>query len=690
MSKFTVGIALALVLALDPFAAFAEEALQAANNEPASLEEVTVTGTREREKKSETPLSVGVLKNEDIRENRPSHPAEIMGKVPGVYVAVTGGEGHMTAIRHPVTTGPVYLFLEDGIPVRSTGFFNHNALYEVNIPQSGGIEVIKGPGTALYGSDAIGGVINVLTRPAAKEAELELNAEYGSFGWNRGMISGGQSGVRVDGNVTHSNGWRDKTAYDRQSATLRWDKGYDSGAKLKTVFAYSNIDQGTAGTSAISRSDYENNPTTNYTPISFRKVNAFRASTAYENESGSTLFSVTPYLRVNKMDIIPNWSLSYDPALYTTQNESFGLMAKYRMDFEPLRTRFIVGADGDYSPGSYYENKLTVTRTGSVYTAYTVGAAQYDYKVSFQGVSPYAHLEFSPSDKLRVNAGMRYDNMGYNYRNNLSTVTTGNKKRPADTNVSFTHLSPKLGLTYEFTEKLNGFLSYRHAFRAPSEGQLFRQGSAVSTVDLKPIKVDSYDLGVRGQMGRSFTYEITGYNMTKTDDIVSFTTSTGSTEQQNAGETSHRGVEAGFGVAMADEIRLDAAYSWSKHTYEKWLTAAGTDYSGKELSAAPNEVANVWLTYSPQYLGGGRYELSWVRVGSYWQDDANTHKYEGHNLLNFQVSSKFQNGLELYGKVNNLTDAKFATNSSYTTARGEELAPGTPRAYFVGVNYAFK
>ena len=52
---------------------------------------------------------------------------------------VTGGEGHQTVIRQPLTRGPVYLFLEDGVPTRSTGFFNHNALYEINLPAAEGI-----------------------------------------------------------------------------------------------------------------------------------------------------------------------------------------------------------------------------------------------------------------------------------------------------------------------------------------------------------------------------------------------------------------------------------------------------------------------------------------------------------------------------------------------------------------------
>lgn len=55
-----------------------------------------------------------------------------------MHVSDLSGEGHSMAIRQPITTKPMYLYLEDGIPTRATGFFNHNALYEVNIPQSGG------------------------------------------------------------------------------------------------------------------------------------------------------------------------------------------------------------------------------------------------------------------------------------------------------------------------------------------------------------------------------------------------------------------------------------------------------------------------------------------------------------------------------------------------------------------------
>jgi len=210
----------ALLPAVTALCASTLSCLSAIAAEPDSqLDEVTVTGTREAEPLATTAATVDTVSAGAIDETHPGHPSEIMNRIPGVHVNVTGGEGHMTAIRQPITTKPVYLYLEDGIPVRSTGFFNHNALYEINVPQAGGIEVLKGPGTALYGSDAIGAVINILTRPAPLQPEADINLETGQHGWRRALLSAGgtrdANALRADLNATHTDGWRDDTDYDR-------------------------------------------------------------------------------------------------------------------------------------------------------------------------------------------------------------------------------------------------------------------------------------------------------------------------------------------------------------------------------------------------------------------------------------------------------------------------------------------
>ena len=657
------------------------------------IEEVTVTGTREAEPRATTAATIDAISAEEIEATHPGHPSEIMNRIPGVHVNVTGGEGHMTAIRQPITTKPVYLYLEDGIPVRSTGFFNHNALYEINVPQAGGIEVLKGPGTALYGSDAIGAVINVLTRPAPLAPEADIDLEAGGHGWRRALLSAGNTwdadGLRADLNVTQTDGWRDDTDYDRYTGTLRWDRYLDSGATLKSVMTYSDIDQQTAGSSKLSYDDYKNNPKLNYTPISYRDVQAFRFSVDYQQESGNDLLTITPYVRRNEMELLPNWSLSYDPALWETSNDSIGMLLKYRHDLPAYRARIIVGTDLDYSPGQREEHSLLVTRTGPVYTDYSVDAKIYDYDVTYSAVSPYIHSEVSVTERLRLTAGLRYDNMKYDYDNKLGALATGSHRRPGDTNVTFDHLSPKLGVTWQFTPTLNGFVSYRHAFRAPSEGQLFRQGRSENTVDLDPIKVDSYETGLRGRY-RQASYEISVYYMTKDDDIVTFRRADGSRETQNAGETLHRGVEAGLTTPLFRDISLAASYSYAKHTFESWSPRAGVSYDNNEISQAPRTISNVRLDYQPALLNGGRIELEWEHLGSYWEDDANTSKYGGHDLFNLRASHQVTPDLNLYMRATNLADKTYATLASYNSFRGEELAPGLERTFYAGLSYAIR
>jgi len=678
-----------------------------AAEDAAMLDDVVVTGTREAQKKSEVAATVGKVSGADIRAAKAAHPSQIMGRVPGVWVNVTGGEGHQTAIRQPLTTAPVYAYLEDGIPVRSTGFFNHNALYEVNMPQSGGIEVTKGPGSALYGSDAIGGIVNVLSRRPPSAAEVEASGELGSFGWKRLLVSGGNAfgdnAVRADLNLTKTDGWRDATGYNRNSGTVRWDRVLGDDATLKVLATFSNIDQQTAGSSAILLADYLNNPTINYTPISLRKVNAMRLSAAYERETESTLLSVTPFVRDDGMDLLANWSLGYDPTIYNTNNKSFGVLAKYRMDFEPYRTRLIVGMDFDHSPGGRSEDSILTTKVGQVYTAYAVRNRIYDYKVTYQGVSPYVHGETSPTDALRLTGGLRYDDMSYEFRNNLAAAAiqgtgTGAKwyGQSASAQTNYTHLSPKLGATYAFNDRLNGFATYNHSFRAPSEGQLFRpaatttallaQQIAAGNLTLKPIKVDSYEAGVRGKFATSISYEASLYRMVKRDDILTQKDPlTNAPVSTNGGRTLHRGVELGVSAPIADTLKLDVAFSCAKHSYDNWVTN-NANFTGKEMALAPRVIANTRLSYTPGFLHGGNIAAEVVSLGSYWMDDANTTKYSGHDLLNLSASYHIDGEFELFAKLNNLTNRRFAESTNATTG----YAPGMPRTFYLGIQNAWK
>jgi len=659
---------------------------------------ISVTSTREDKPLAEVPASIGVINNESINATKPAHPSEIANQIPGVYINVTGGEGHMTSIRQPTTTSAVYLYLEDGIPTRSTGFFNHNALYEVNVPQSDSIEILKGPGTSLYGSDAIGGVINVLTAVPPEERESSVNLEIGSYGWQRLLADTGNSdddsGYIASLNITSSDGWRNDTDYNRVSGNLRVDKFLDNGASLKTIFSVTDVEQQTAGSSRLSRIDYLNNPEFNYTPISYRNVEAFRLSTEYEKGDSNQSLTITPYVRHNTMKLLPNWSLSYDPVVYETSNDSIGVLVKHRKNLNSGKSILITGADVDYSPGHYIQHEVNATKTGDIYTSYTIGDIQYDYDVIFSAISPYVHYEHVASAAMRITAGVRYDLMQYEYDNKLTPLSTGTHRRPEDTTVKFNHLSPKLGMTYQVNKNLNGFANYRHAFRAPSNTQLFKQGQAVNTVGLNPIKVDSFEVGLRGKTSEKFDYTISIYMMTKKDDILTYRNPDGTRETVNAGETSHKGIEIGLNKIFTKSIKLNVAASYAVHRYEDWKPNSTTDYSDNEMESAPRVIINTKLNYRPDLMPKLTLEPEWVHLGSYWMDQANTENYAGHDLLNFRARYEINKKSSAYARVMNVMDERYATAASYKAAafgnpESFEYAPGMPLSLYVGYTQKF-
>jgi outer membrane receptor protein involved in Fe transport len=664
---------------------------------PSFLDEVTVTATREERSKRETPMTIGIVDGEELRETRPTHPSQILSRVPGVWVSVTGGEGHMTAIRQPLTTNPVYLYLEDGVPTRSTGFFNHNALYEINVPAADRIEVTKGPGSALYGSDAIGGVVNVVTRSPFEGEGFDVSAEGGSYGYRRALLGGslvrGSDGLRADLNLSHTDGWRDATGYDRISGSLRWDRFTEGGWYFKTLATFSDIDQETAGTSTLREEDYFDNPTLNLTPISFRAVTAFRLSTEIRRDAGSSSWSFIPYYRYDTMELLPNWSLTYDPTVYDTRNHSLGLLAKYRRDF--AKAQLVGGVDLDFSPGSRLENQIQTTSetlpNGSrIFTDYEVGPVIYDYDANYRAASPYVQLLYSPTERLHVDTGLRLDFMGYDYDDLLTTPDTPRYRRPEDGTPSYSHLSPKIGITYRLTEELDAFASYRHAFRAPSEGQLFRQGSALNTIDLSPVKADNYEAGFRAQPVRELSFEASIYRLDKHDDILTFRDPVdGASQSVNAGETRHRGVEIGAQVSPVSWLSVALAYSYARHTYEDWVVdpAQGIDYSGNDQEAAPRTLGNLLVTATPAAETTLSFELT--SVGWFWMDAANTNRYDGHRLVHLRGEQGIGHGITLFARLLNVADTRYAESTSYTIQRGRELAPGMPRTFYAGVEFGW-
>lgn len=670
------------------------------------LETLVVTATREARSRDELPESISLIDATTLAHVMPTHPAEVLNRAAGVHVNNLGGEGHMTAIRQPITTGGVYLYLEDGLPTRPTGFFNHNGLYEINLPQAARVEVTKGPGSALYGSDAIGGIINSLTPVPTREIAVSGSAESGSDGWRRLLLQGNtpigaQSAGLLQFNRSDSEGFREDAAYERSSVLGRLKTEISAALTADATATYTRVDQ--RGVSGLEEDDYRHDTTRNlyHGDVGFREVDALRASVAIEwAPVGHHAVSITPYYRDNRMDLMPSWMIGYDPNVYRTSFQTVGLLLKHRFRDEAHGIEWISGVDIDFTPSSYRELRLAMTRdaSGEWTGATETGRVNYDFDADQRSISPYTQLEWAATEQLRLVAGVRRDVFEVEYRDRLDASVPQQgfapffrHYRPDDQQVSWEHTSPKLGLVYALPEGQSLYANWRHAFRVPTAGQLFRSGSVRDTTSLEPVQAISREIGWRGAW-RALDWDLTVYDMRVEDDIVSIIEG-GDRKNVNAGETSHRGVEIAVGAQLGEGVEARLAFTRTEQKYEDFAYICGgatCNFSGFDVARAPENIGNLLLGWTPARLPRLQFEAEWEHLGAYWTDETNTQRYDGHDLFNLRGSWQIDGHWSVFARVQNLGDTLYSTLTSNQVGSALlEYRPGVPRSVFFGVKGVF-
>ena len=660
------------------------------------IEPVSVSATGFEQRVVEQPLSIDKREKSDIELDEVIFQKDLLNSVSGVRVEQTGSViGHMTAIRMPLNTGPYYLFMQDGIPVQSSGFFNHNGLAYTTFQTADNVEVIKGAGSALYGSDAVAAVVNVNSVAApSKNKEIILKGMGGSYGYGSGFVSMSESddnsGYRANLNYMHSDGWREHTKTDRFEANIRYDQSVNEDNEIKLILNASSTD----AQQADSFSDYTNieNGSTQpsddpnyFTALQKsdvkRQFDFARLSLEWTNYSIDEIEVVfTPYIRYNRNQYVATWEKN----LPSNDNKltTFGLLN--RNTYESKNLKVVFGFDSEYTNSSLkYNQDFDVTITGWGGATYSQGAL-YDYDVAYLAMAPYVTGDYYVTKQLMVRAGLRYDYNRFDYENNLADNSfdpSGQYFRVADRVDSFSHLSPKLALSYMATTNDNFYLRYANGFRIPQATRLYSLKKGQESVTLDPETTNTYEVGYKHQFdNKRGLFEVALYYMDIDDTITKY--DNGTTEYYaNGGKTIHKGVETTLDYWLSQEWRGYVAYSYTKHEYNN-----DTKYGDNEMAKAPNHLANARLTYRPAYVKGLRIMPEWQYIGSYWMDDANTQEYEGYSIGHLKLDYAYNPRLRLFAKVTNITDKRYAV---YATKApwGSDYTPGDPRSYYGGLEY---
>jgi len=674
-----------------------------------ALDTIVVSGSRSETKLSETPVSIGSVSRAEWDADKPKTMGEIINRIPGVFWNDLGNEQHSMGIRQPLSTNSVYQYLEDGIPIRPLGVFNHNALNAINTNGASGVEVVKGAASSLYGSNAVGGAVNFLTQRSSRTPTVYMGIRHDSTDGFTRIDSGasntwGDLGLRFShySSQRDSLNWQQHSGGTKDSFTLRGDYKLSATSWMRASLVHTNLDSDTPG--SLFENDFRTNPGKSINTFTWRKDKTTRAHVAWEGEtSRGGLTTVTFFARNNDHGQLPNYTITgcqgatCRGTINNNHVQSLGVDIKHTQPLDMLRARLVSGVYIDRSQNDFVSDNLAIVRdvpTGR-YIGYSLNSANNpngvrNYGVGIANDAAFAQLEFSPSDKVRVVAGGRYDTIRYDFKNNL---TPGANFGAPNEVRHFGKFSPKLGATYALSASSSLYSNLSMGFTPPEVSQLYGR---TAIPELNPATYDNIEIGWRALLASGIRVDSALYQLSGKDTIVSYTPEVGNSFNKNAGDTRSRGIELGLNQQWRSwDWRMGS--TWAEHTYVNYRLsdAAGAieDYSGKQMPQAPHHTLNAQVGW--KFTPASRVALNLVKQGSYWMNNANTVRYAGHTLLHLTVSHKLPDGWEVWGQVRNLTDKNHSDNaaSRFIPGRGtynpntqNTYAAGAPRSIMVGLS----
>ena len=640
-----------------------------------AVDEIIVTTTRDATSRFD---NVGSITTVDAGERANIFPVDLVNRAAGVHINRGSGQEHLSSIRSPILVGGAgagsFLYLEDGISMRAPAFANINALMDAMPSPTGRVEVTRGPGSALYGSNALHGMINFVSNPIADDQTTSRIAagSYGRYAINSEIdrqMDGyaARLGVSITGD---EEGYRANQGFEQQKVRLQTEWRRDN-TDYRFSLAGMNLNQETAAyiqtADDATREAYEDKSLSksNPAPDAYRDARAFRSSLRIDRTlSDGAKLTLTPYARSNEME----FRMHFLPGTAGTtvennEHDSIGLLLNYHREGQGVT--YDVGVDTDYTQGTLTEFQSGADKLafGGSSLDYAQGL-HYDFDVDALVIAPYVHAVWALSDKTDVTTGLRVEITSYDYTNNTADGLQGKLFRPADKTDDFTDVSPKLGVIHKLADNRRLFVNLARAARAPQVTDLYRlrdqtKTSVIANIDsVDSETLDSLEIGYRAAYA-NLSYEAAAFVMQKKN----YHFRDGSDYYETDGETRHQGIELEMQWAINDSYTLDANATLAEHEYAFNRTVSGANAlesvtDGDDMDSAPKTLANARLTH--QTSARLQSALTWHHVGSYFMDASNTEKYDGHNLLDLTLDYSLPSDAVVQLEVQNLLDQDYA------------------------------
>ncbi len=658
-------------------------------------EQVLVTASRVEEEGQSLPLAWSAVGATDLAVTAAIHINEVMQRVPGAWIVRGNGQESLPALRSPVLTGAgscgAFFMSADSVALRAAGFCNVNQLFDANVEQADRIEVIRGPATALYGSNAMHGVINILSPAPTPDTDHELAIEAGPNDYYRAKYhyrgTHGAHGISANFNGSSDGGYKDDSGYDQQKATLRHDYGGQLW-EVTTVLDLANLNQETAGYLQAGYEAYKDSDLkdTNPNPEAYRDAWSVRLqSSASRALDDHNTFTVTPYLRDNEMEFLQH----FVPWQSVEENGHSSLGVRLAVNTDSDRLLWINGVDLEYTDGWLKETQE------EDFSPNQPAGVHYDYQVDATVGAAYSQLRLPAGSRWEFSGGVRLEHTRYEYDNRTGdgpacSTQASNCRfyRPADRQDDFTDWSVNAGISLAFSPDQLGYLRLARGFRAPQATELYRLQAGQRVADLDSERIDNLELGLRGGVGEVLQYDLSAYHMHKEDVIFQ----DANRYNVSGAKTRHYGLELGLDYRFAPAWNLAVAATAARHEYDSHIELLGssTDIKGNDIDGAPRLFGSARLGWDFSHLAGrrSRAELEWIYMDSYYLEPDNQHEYDGHTLLNLRVTGEIHPRWRGGVRVTNLLDEDYAERADFGFGEYRYFV-GEPRGVYIELAYRF-
>lgn len=658
------------------------------------LDAVVVTAQKREENLQLVPVSITAIPSRKVREYRLWSNQQIRGIVPTLYSSNPGDNRNVTSIRGVTSTSydPAVATYIDGV-----NQFNLDT-YIAELIDVERIEILRGPQATLYGRNAMGGVINIITKQPTNETAGFAEASVGNYGQQR--YSAGVRTAIIDdklfAGVSALYNKRDgfyfnnfnNTSFDKQHSTtgnyylkylagnswsFTWNLKHHHNRNNGPFTLINGVDQAFEAPFQINQNAtttmIDNVFNTSFSVAHTGSKLNFSSQTAYQSNHRYYRDPIDgDFSPLDAITIINNYGKQWNNVKVLTQ--------EFRLSSPAANSGPLTWTAGSYF--FYLDNPVKqATRFGE--NADLLGIPDKNFsiinttKAKGFGASAFGQAEYRLTSKLSFIAGLRYD-----YERKRQSVLGEYQRDPnpdplfetqPDTSATagFHAWSPKAGLTYAISQNSRAYFTYSRGYRAGGFTPLGSDASQPPLYPFDPEYSNNFEIGWKNMfLNNRLRTNITVFYVAVRDaQVPTLVLPDAITITRNAGQLESRGVELEFAATVIPGLELDYSFGYTDAEYKTLNVSRGggtVDLSGKKQIFTPNLTSGLAAQYSLMLDERRNTRLifrgEWFYFGRQYFDLDNNIGQGSYNILNARAGLAIQN-MELMFWGRNLADTRY-------------------------------